>query len=134
MKKKGNIMEEEINEIQLIHALGAMRHLDIITDTDVKYFIASNGNKITQRFYDDVIKTEGAFYNMQKLIYEKGYTLIIREVSSITLMEISLLAEGRIGVDDVNKHLVVIPTYGKYADLKIRPKRKAIRKKDEKRN
>ena len=114
-------MEEELNEIQLIHALGAMRHLDIITDTDVKYFIASNDNKITQKFYDHVMKTENTFYNMHKLIYEKGYTLIIRKVSIITLMEISLLAEGMIGVDGAKKHLVVMSTYGKYADLKIRP-------------
>ena len=54
MKNKGNIMEEELNEIQLIHALVAMRHLDIITDTDVKCFIASDDNKITQEFYDYV--------------------------------------------------------------------------------
>ncbi len=121
MKKKGNIMEEELNEKQLINALGAMIHLEIITDADVKYFVASDGSRVTQKFYDDVTETESTFHNMEKLIDEKGYTLIIREVSVVTMMGISLLAEGMIGVDDVNKHLAVMPTHGKFADLKIRP-------------
>lgn len=110
-------MKPQINEEQFTRAMAAMRHLDIITDADIKYFMASDGSRSTQKFYDDIKDAGNSFLKLPKL--KEGEGIKIEEVHVDTAMLILLLATEMIGEEEADKHLSVRPLYGKYADLLI---------------
>ena len=111
-------MKTEINENQMLRAIAAMKYLDILTDADIKYFMASDGSRGTEKFYDEVIEAESKIQGIEKLPGKK-YSIVLNEVHIDTAMTILLLATEMIGEEEADKHLLVRPLYGKFGDLTI---------------
>ena len=113
MKPQTQAAAEDFNPNQLTAAFGAMIHLDIVTDMDVKYFVASNGNRSTPEFYNEVKAAQKEISHME------GKTFLIPEVHAVTATSIWLLASEMIGEEAADKHLSVRPLYDNFADVLI---------------